>query len=77
MNPINLVDLSRLFTAGVRADTARQAEILGRADAADRARVERVLADLLDAPEDTRMLRLPMTDTDMVDFEIEEEAAPR
>ncbi|MEU7319302.1 hypothetical protein ABZ682_01880 [Streptomyces griseoviridis] len=77
MNPINLVDLSRLFQAGVLAEPARWADILDGAPPADRARVEHVLAALLAEPEDERMLRLPMADTDMVDFEIPEEADHR
>ncbi|MET9145846.1 MULTISPECIES: hypothetical protein [unclassified Streptomyces] len=73
VNPINLVDLAKLFESAVSSDAAKRRDVLESVPAAERTRIGRVLGELLASPEDERMLRLPMTDTDMVDFEIAEE----
>ncbi|WP_328611369.1 hypothetical protein OG943_20330 [Amycolatopsis sp. NBC_00345] len=77
MNPITLVDLARLFHAAVTADPAVPAELPGGVPRAERERVGAVLTALLADPEDERMLRLPLTGTDMVDFEIPVEVGPK
>ncbi|MFH8432221.1 hypothetical protein [Streptomyces sp. NPDC018056] len=73
VNPINLVDLATLFESAVSSDAGKRQDVLASVPAAERARIGHVLGELLADPEDERMLRLPMTDTDMVDFEIAEE----
>ncbi|MEU6479066.1 hypothetical protein ABZ858_19700 [Streptomyces sp. NPDC047017] len=77
MNAINLVDLARLFQAAVSSEPGSPPGLPDTVPAAERTRIEEVLAALLASPEDERMLRLPMTDTDMVDFEIPEEVGRR
>ncbi|MFJ2603698.1 hypothetical protein ACIQOU_33155 [Streptomyces sp. NPDC091279] len=77
MNAINIVDLARLFDAALSTGAERPALVPDQAQGAERARVEQVLAALLASPEEERMLRLPMADTDMVDFEIPEEVGHR
>jgi hypothetical protein len=74
MNPISLVDLANLFDAAVAAEPNRLPHLLEKLPPADRGRIEKTLAGLLACPEDARMLRLPLTDTDMVDFDFPVEA---
>ncbi|MFE0176010.1 hypothetical protein ACFWZ2_27170 [Streptomyces sp. NPDC059002] len=77
MNPINLVVLARLFAETVSADPGAGPRALDGVPPAERGRIEQVLAGLLASPEEERMLRLPLADTDMVDFEVEEEVGRR
>lgn len=83
MKAINLVELAGLFRAAVSTDpTVPAVSAVSPVDdahdgAAEFARVDGVLAALLATPEDERMLRLPLYDTDMVDFEIPQAEALR